>query len=63
MGDLFSIIIMLLILLFFISFALFTRRLLINASVKSNRSNELENKINRLIEQNEQLLLLLKNEK
>ena len=55
MGDLFSIIIMLLILLFFISFALFTRRLLINASVKSNRSNELENKINRLIEQNEQL--------
>lgn len=63
MGDLFMIIIKLLILLFFISFALFTRRLLINASVKSNKSNELENKLDKLIEQNEQLLLLLKSEK
>ena len=57
------IIILFLIILFFISFALFVRRLIINSSVKVNNSSDLEEKMDRLIEQNEQLLLLLKDKK
>ena len=60
MNSLFILIVMLLIVLFFISFALFIRRLIIDSSVKANNSRNLEEKIDRLIEQNEQLLLLLK---
>lgn len=47
--------------LFFISFALFIRRLMINSSV--NNSNDLGGKIDKLIKQNEQILLLLKEKK
>ncbi|WP_336046298.1 DUF4083 family protein [Solibacillus ferritrahens] len=46
-----------------ISFALFIRRLLINSAVKANNSNDLGEKMDKLIEQNEQLLLLLKEQK
>ena len=60
---LFPVIVLLLVILFFISFALFIRRLLINSSVKANNSNDLGKKMDKLIEQNEQLLLLLKEQK
>lgn len=59
MEGLFLIIIVLFLVgLFFISFALFIRRLMINSSV--NNSNDLGEKIDKLIKQNEQILLLLK---
>lgn len=61
MESLYLIIVILLIVLFFISFALFIRRLIINSSIKANNLSDLEEKMDRLIEQNEQLLLLLKN--
>ena len=60
MESLYLIIVILLIVLFFISFALFIRRLIINSSIKANNLSDLEEKMDRLIEQNEQLLLLLK---
>lgn len=60
MESLYSIIVILLIVLFFISFALFIRRLIINSSVKANNLSDLEEKMDRLIEQNDQLFLLLK---
>lgn len=60
MESLYSIIVILLIVLFFISFALFFRRLIINSSVKANNLSDLEEKMDRLIEQNDQLFLLLK---
>ena len=60
MGDLFLIIVLLLVGLFFISSALFIRRLLLNSSFKANNSNDLGAKIDKVIEQNKQLLLLLK---
>ena len=60
---LFIIIVLLLIILFFISFALFIRRLIINSSVRSGNSNNLEEKLDKLIDQNNQLLLLLKDKK
>ncbi|WP_409368489.1 DUF4083 family protein [Lysinibacillus sp. 38-6] len=60
MESLYSIIVILLIVLFFISFALFIRRLIINSSVKANNLSDLEKKMDRLIEQNDQLFLLLK---
>ena len=60
MGDLFMIIVLLLTVLFFVSFALFIRRLIINSLGKANSSSDLEGKMDRLIEQKEQLLLLLK---
>lgn len=63
MSNLFMITVILLISLFFISFALFIRRLIINSSVKSNSYNDLEKKLDKLIEQNEQLILLLKEKK
>lgn len=63
METFFPIIVMLLIISFFISFALFIRRLIINSSVKANNSSDLGKKIDKLIEQNEQLLLLLKEQK
>lgn len=63
MESLFPISVMFLIILFFISFALFIRRLIINSSVKANNSSDLGEKIDKLIEQNEQLLLLLKEQK
>lgn len=63
MSNLFMITVILLIFLFFISFALFIRRLIINSSVKSNSYNDLEKKLDKLIEQNEQLILLLKEKK
>ena len=63
MGDLFMIIVLLLTVLFFVSFSLFIRRLIINSLGKANSSSDLEGKIDRLIEQNEQLLLLLKEKK
>lgn len=63
MEVLFLIIVILLIILFFISFALFIRRLIINSSVKANNSSDLGEKMDKLIEQNEQLLLLLKEQK
>ncbi|WP_274310393.1 DUF4083 family protein [Solibacillus daqui] len=49
-----------LIILFFISFTLFIRRLLINSSVKSNNANKIGNKLDMLIEQNEKIISLLK---
>ena len=60
---LFPVIVLLLVILFFISFALFIRRLLINSAVKANNSSDLGEKMDKLIEQNEQLLLLLKEQK
>ncbi len=60
MESLYLIIVILLIVLFFISFALFIRRLIINSSIKANNLSDLEEKMDRLIEQNEKLLLLLK---
>jgi len=60
MESLYSIIVIFLIVLFFISFALFIRRLIINSSVKANNLSDLEEKMDRLIEQNDQLFLLLK---
>lgn len=63
MSNFFMITVILLISLFFISFALFIRRLIINSSVKSNSYNDLEEKLDNLIEQNEQLILLLKEKK
>jgi len=60
MESLYSIIVILLIVLFFISFALFIRRSIINSSVKANNLSDLEEKMDRLIEQNDQLFLLLK---
>ena len=63
MESLYPIIVIFLIVLFFISFALFIRRIIINSSVKANHSSNLEEKMDRLIEQNEQLLLLLKEKK
>lgn len=53
MSNFFMITVILLISLFFISFALFIRRLIINSSVKSNSYNDLEEKLDNLIEQNE----------
>ena len=63
MEVLFQIILILLIILFFISFTLFIKRLIINSSVKANNSRDLEEKMDKLIEQNEQLLLLIKERK
>ena len=63
MENLFLLIVMLLIILFFISLALFIRRLIINSSIKANNSRDLGEKMDKLIEQNEQLLLLLKEQK
>lgn len=63
MYILLAIIFLLLIILFFISFVLFIKRLIINSLVKANNSSGLVRKIDRLIEQNEQLLLLLKEKK
>lgn len=60
---LFPVIVLLLVILFFISFVLFIRRLLINSTVKANNSKDLNEKMDKLIEQNEQLLLLLKEQK
>lgn len=60
MESLYSIIVILLIVLFFISFALFIRRLIINSSVKANNLSDLEEKMDTVIEQNDQLFLLLK---
>lgn len=60
MESFYPIIIMTLIVLFFISFALFIRRLLINSSVKAKNLSHLEKKVDRLIEQNDQLFSLLK---
>ena len=60
---LFPVIVLLLVILFFISFVLFIRRLLINSAVKANNSKDLNEKMDKLIEQNEQLLLLLKEQK
>ena len=54
------IVIVLLLVLFFISFALFIRRLIINSLVKANHLSDLERKMDQLIEQNDQLILLLK---
>ncbi|MEK3765898.1 DUF4083 family protein [Solibacillus sp. FSL K6-4121] len=63
MEIIFLVIVLLLIILFFISFTLFIRRLIINSAVKANNSNDLGEKMDKLIEQNEQLLLLLKEQK
>ena len=60
---LFPVIVLLLVILFFISFALFIRRLLINSAVKANNSSDLSEKMDKLIEQNELILLLLKEQK
>lgn len=60
MEGLIVIVVILLIVLFCISFVLFVRRLVANSSVNANNSNDLSKKIDKLIEQNEQLLLLLK---
>lgn len=57
------ILIVLFFVLFFISFFLFIRRLIINSSVKANSLSDLEGKMDRLIEQNDQLFLLLKEKK
>lgn len=63
MESLYLIIVIFLIVLFFLSFTLFIRRLIINSLVNANNSSDLEDKMDRLIEQNEQLLLLLKEKK
>ena len=63
MEIIFLVIVLFLIILFFISFTLFIRRLIINSVVKANNSNDLGKKMDKLIEQNEQLLLLLKEQK
>ncbi len=63
MESLYLIIVIFLIVLFFLSFTLFIRRLIINSIVNANNSSDLEDKMDRLIEQNEQLLLLLKEKK
>lgn len=52
-----------LIILFFISFTSFIRRLLINSSTSSKNANDNGNKLDRLIEQNEKIISLLKEKK
>lgn len=63
LGGILIIIVIGLIILLVISFVFFISRLLINTSEKSNQSNELENKIDKLIEQNEKIISLLKERK
>ena len=60
MERLYPIIVIILMVLFFISFALFIRRLIINSSAKANNLSDLGEKMDRIIEQNNQLFLLLK---
>ena len=63
MDILLTIVFLLLIILFVISFVLFIKRLIINSLVEANNSTGLARKVDRLIEQNEQILLLLKEKK
>ncbi|MFC4559279.1 DUF4083 family protein [Virgibacillus kekensis] len=52
-----------LILLFIISFIFFVRRLLINSSTQGNEAEEIEKKLDRIIEQNDRIISLLKDKK
>jgi len=62
-STIFTIIVIGLIILFFISLTLFIRRLLINSSVRSNESIEFGKKLDKIIEQNEEVISLLKEKK
>ncbi|MBM7609811.1 Na+-transporting NADH:ubiquinone oxidoreductase subunit NqrF [Lysinibacillus composti] len=48
-----------LIILFVVSFTLFIRRVLINSTIKNNEANEVEKKLDKIIEQNNKLIALL----
>ncbi|MCH7322613.1 DUF4083 domain-containing protein [Solibacillus sp. MA9] len=52
-----------LIILFFISFTHFIKKLLINSSARTNNANEIGKKLDMLIEQNEKIISLLKEKK
>lgn len=63
MGTILTIIVIGLIILFVISLTLFIRRLLINALVRSKEYSEFEKKLDKIIEQNEKVISLLKEKK
>jgi hypothetical protein len=48
-----------LIILFVVSFTLFIRKMLINSSLRNSGSNEIEKKLDMIIEQNNKLISLL----
>ncbi|RCW62762.1 DUF4083 family protein [Saliterribacillus persicus] len=52
-----------LIFLFFISLTVFIRRLLTNYSLRSNEAKDVEKKLDKLIEQNDIIISLLKEKK
>lgn len=62
MDILYLLIVFALIILFFISFTLFIRKQLINSSQKNQHSTQnIEAKLDKIIQQNEELLTLYKN--
>lgn len=59
-SAIYSLIFLLLAILFMISFALFVRRLLINSSIKSKGTSDIATKLDKIIEQNEKIISLNK---